>query len=343
MTDTGRRRATSLIPEARVTLAPFDFKPAVDRFLAALGPGLVIIAETELWPNLIMETARRSASLVLVNGRISERSIGRYRLIPGPMRLMLSRFDLMAMRSRKDAERAISLGAPPDRVVIAGNTKYDALPGPAPGEIKSNLRVSMGIPPGKPVITLGSARPGETEVLLEALAHVEAAPVVVIAPRHLDQVARVERVCREWGYDLGRSKSPEAIGGAGGKAPGKRVALIVNEMGKLLEFYSISDIAVLGGSFAPFGGHNPLEPASQGVPLIVGPHHENIADDMAHLVSAGAAFIVDAGELGPRIAGWLEKPDMRASAGRKAMEVVDSNRGAAARCLEEIVKRGLLP
>lgn len=364
MTATGRKRAAELIPDAVVRLIPFDFKPAMRRFMKTLNPCLTVIAETELWPNLLREASRRQVPLVLVNGRISSKSIGHYRRLRALVASMLSQFDLLLMRSDEDGRRVKSLGADPGRVEVVGNTKYDVLPGPIPEEKRAALKGRLGIAGDRPVVTLGSAREGESEMLLEALDGLdpEAAPVVILAPRHLENVPGLEAACRESGYGVTLSAEAGAGGGgapgtaeAGAGAPGTgeagaeaceageaRRAVIVNEMGKLLEYYAISDIAVVGGTLRPYGGHNPLEPASQGAVVVIGPFRDNIADDMDYLASRDAVAVTDGMRLDEVIRDILSDPErMRGLADRAAM-AVEAGKGASLRCVEAMKARGLL-
>jgi 3-deoxy-D-manno-octulosonic-acid transferase len=355
MTATGGRRAAELIPGARVRLIPFDCRPAMRRFLKTLCPGLIVIAETELWPNLLREASRLGIPLVLVNGRISSRSIGHYRRLRPLVSSMLAEFDVLLMRSEEDATRVRSLGAETERVEVAGNTKYDVLPGPMPQGERAALRERLGVGAERRVVTLGSAREGESEVLLDALEGIPSRilPLVILAPRHLENVPGLRTVCAQRGYEVTLSAGPggrpgdappaeRAAAGRGG-AGGDRRVLLVNEMGRLLDYYSISDIAVVGGTLRPFGGHNPLEPASQGAVVVVGPHRDNIADDMDYLLSRDAAVLTDGGRLGDVISGILSDPAKMRGLAERAARAVEAGKGASLRCVEAMKERGLLP
>ncbi len=324
MTVTGRRRAAEAVPDARTLIVPFDFRPAMRRFMDTFQPALTIIVETELWPNLIGEAARREVPLVLVNGRISARSLGRYRLLRPLVGAMLERFDLLLMRSHEDARRIISLGADPGRVEVTGNTKYDVLHAPPEAGRRAALKRAHGIDESRPVIMLGSARPGESEILLGALERLdlEVRPVVVLAPRHLETAAGVAAACRKTGYDV--------VFSAGGGA------------GRLLDYYTMCDIALVGGTFRPHGGHNPLEPASRGAVVIVGPHRSNIEDDVAYLMSKEAVLLAGEHDLGGVIRGLLGGAAGMRELGARAAAAVQSGKGAAKRCVEAMKSRGLL-
>jgi len=341
MTATGMRRAAEVLPGTEVRLLPFDFKPAMQRFVRTLKPAVTIIAETELWPNLLREARRRDTSLVLVNGRISTKSIRRYLRLRRLVRSMLSQFDLLLMRSAEDADRAIMLGADPERVVVTGNTKYDVLPGPMEEERRRALKERLGLAWGRPVIILGSARDGETEVLLRGLEALDsgAVPAVVIAPRHLENVPRFDAALRRAGYTVRLS----AAGAGDGPAEllGEREAIMVNEMGRLLEYYAVSDIAVLGGTFAPHGGHNPLEPASQGAVVVVGPYRDNIADDMEYLMGENGVVITDGAGLGGTLRDLIADPARMEATAQRASCAVRARKGASLRSLEAMKSAGV--
>ena len=338
MTRTGSRRAKTLIPDACVTLIPFDMKPAVSRFVGAMRPRTLIIAETELWPNLLREAKRRGAALVLVNGRISAPALKRYERMRPLVASMLSQFDLMLMRSEENAERIRSLGADPERVHVSGNTKYDVLPGRVGAEGRAALRRRLGLAESRQVITLGSAREGESEVLLKAVRRLDSdeVPAVVLAPRHLENVGGLEATCSRMGFSVSLSS------GCGDDTGGPGDVIIVNEMGGMLEYYAMSDIALVGGTLRPFGGHNPLEPASQGAAVVLGPHRDNIVDDVEYLMSMGAAVMTDEDDLADLLERLLSDRAGLAALGERGAAAVEAGKGAAARCVAEIKARGIL-
>ncbi|MFZ1947215.1 MAG: glycosyltransferase N-terminal domain-containing protein [bacterium] len=341
VTQTGARRAAKEIGEAEVALLPFDFLPCMRRFVTALEPSCLVIGETEIWPNLVAEVRRRGAPVVLVNGRISDRSYPRYRLIRALIGDALRDFDLLLMRTRRDADRIVALGASADRVQVIGNTKYDMLPGPMDAVRRREIRRSLGIGDGTKVVTLGSAREGETEILLEAMSdpHTRSAARAIVAPRHLEMVPRIEELCRSRGFDCRLISDLAAPAGAAVR--GEEV-LVLARMGLLLETYGISDIALVGGTFGPYGGHNPLEPASQGCVTVVGPHTQNIQDDMTYLIERSCAVVVGEGEAPARIAGLVAGGEELARMGRAAIAAVGEKKGVAARCVAAMDRRGVL-
>ena len=340
MTRGGARRAAEKLDGAEIVLVPFDFLPVVRRFVRAIEPACLVIGETEIWPNMIREAKRQGAAVVLVNGRISNKSHPRYKLIKFFLRHVLGLFDLLLMRSETDARRIIELGAPADRVEVAGNTKYDMLPEPVAADRRKAIRRSLGLADLARVVALGSAREGESEMVIRALAACgnREGLHLVIAPRHLDLVPQIEQAAEALGWPalvLSDLRLPEGRPPAG--------VMILAQMGRLLEIYAISDVAIVGGTLRPFGGHNPLEPASQGVATVVGPYTHNIKDDMAYLTARQAALVVDEAGLGPAVARLLERDDVRLAMGQAAARAVLDRKGIAAGCVGEMARRGLLP
>lgn len=341
VTPTGAKHAAEKIRNAEIALLPFDFLPAMRRFVAAIEPCCLVIGETEIWPNLLAEARREGAPVVLVNGRISDKSYPRYRLVRALIGDALRDFDLLLMRTQQDADRIVALGALPARVEVVGNTKYDMLPGPLAQDRRRAIRRSLGIEDGTKVVTLGSAREGETEILLEAMTdrRTRSAARAIVAPRHLDMVPRIVELARSMGFDC------ETVVDLAGPASARvRMAqvLVVAKMGLLLEVYGISDVAIVGGTFRPYGGHNPLEPASQGCVTLVGPYTQNIGDDMDYLLGRSCALAVGEDQVRATIADLVAGDEKRARIGQAAIEAVGERRGVAARCVAAMESRGLL-
>jgi 3-deoxy-D-manno-octulosonic-acid transferase len=341
MTATGKKRAAAELGQISALVAPLDFYPAVRRFVAALRPSLLIVGETEIWPNLVIETRGMGCSIVLVNGRISDRSFPRYRLVRPLMGHVLRSFDLLLMRTETDAKRIVEIGAPADRVRTVGNTKVDILPQPLTAERRARIRQELGIAPSRLVISLGSARSGESEIVLEAVraAFGRPGPLLIIAPRHINTVPQIEDLCRTQGYAFTTlsKESPHHRVGA------ETEVLILGRMGRLIEVYAVSDISIVGGTFKPFGGHNPLEPASQGTVTIVGPHTQNIADDIAFLRSGRAALVTDEAELGNLLRDLAGDKARRDEISRQATETIKHRKGVAGECADIMADSGLLP
>lgn len=342
MTVGGQRRAGEILGSVDVFLLPLDFFPLIRNVVSILRPSTLIIGETEIWPNLVLEARKQGSHIVLLNGRISKRSYPRYRLVRPLMRTLLRRFDYLLMRTRSDADRIIDLGADSAAVEVVGNTKFDILPGPLAASRREATRVDMGLGGRRKVMTLGSAREGECEIVFGAMqaVDVEPSPLLIVAPRHMGLVAQVEQLAADSSLVCEtRSGSRSANSGAE-TVPD---VIIIAEMGRLLDMYAISDIAIVGGTFKPFGGHNPLESASQGVVTVVGPHIQNIEDDIGYLRSRGCAFITDEAGLGDLLQKLLLDDPERIEMGRRASAAVEDKKGIAGKCVEILAQRQILP
>jgi len=342
MTVAGQRRAREILDKTETILLPFDFHPAVRRLIASLNPTMLVIGETEIWPNLIVEASRAGVSLAVVNGRISKKSYPRYKMIRPLTRFVLSRLDLLMMRTHMDARRAVKLGAREERAFPVGNVKYDNLPEPLPDEARQSMRRELGLGSDRLVITLGSARDSESARVLAAIrsAAIDPEPLVIIAPRHMNLVPQVEEACRKEGLECrtvgeGETVSPAELDSI--------QVLIFAQMGRMLQVYSISDIAIVGGTYRDFGGHNPLEPASQSAVTIVGPHIQNIRDDIAYLRARKGAFVARETDLPGMLRKFAGDPERRKAIGEAAARAVSDRKGIAAKCVDMMLERGFLP
>ncbi len=309
--------------------APYDFPWAVERFFNRVQPRLLVLMETELWPNLIARATRLGVPVLLVNARLSERSAAGYRRLGGLVRTMLARLTLLACQYPDHAERFRALGAPPERIRILGSVKFDvALPDDADVRVAAlRARWDLG---DAPVWIAGSTHPGEEAAVLAAHAELRnrvPGARLILVPRHPSRCGEVAALCRERGFRVARQSEPE---------PGDpRADVILGDvMGQLLYLYGLSQAAFLGGSLVPVGGHNPIEPALWGQPLLMGPETFNFPDVVARFVEAGCLVTVqDAGGLAASLAALLSDPEARASAATAARQVVMANRGAGERLL----------
>jgi 3-deoxy-D-manno-octulosonic-acid transferase len=330
---------------------PLDFPGAVRRVLRALDPAFFVCMETELWPNTLRALHRRGVPVMIANGRLSDRSFRRYRLVRGPMRDVLAHVTVFAMRSDEDARRVIALGADPERVVVTGNLKHDAAPDP-PGAAELWRRL-LGLAPGRAVWVAGSTHAGEEEAVLEAHRRALGARpdlALVLAPRHPERVAEVAALSESRGWrSVLRSALPggatpaEAGAGAapvgGGDAP---AVILLDTVGELAQLYAVADVVFVGGSLVPLGGHNMLEPAARRKPVLFGPHTGNFREPASLLVEAGAAAVVaDAAALGAELARLLADPALAARRGEAGARAVASRHGAA-RATLELIERFLL-
>lgn len=328
-TPTGADRARALFKDvATVRYVPFDLPGSVRRFFDRTRPRLAVIFETELWPNLYHECGRRRIPLVLASARISPRSASRYRWLATLFKETLSHGIVIAAQGPGDAERFKSIGANPERTHVTGNIKFDfALP---PDILPRGRALRERYAAGRPVWIAGSTHGGEEEQVLQAHCRVlQTCPdaLLVLVPRHPPRFDEVAGWLEKEGVRFVRRSQPEA-------PDASAQVLLVDTLGELVDFYAASDVAFVGGSLVPIGGHNLLEPASLGLPILTGPHTFNSQDVARLLIGRGAAEVVqNADELGERVAALLADPQERARIGALGRASVEDNRGALAKVL----------
>jgi len=331
-TPTGAARARALFGNlAHVRYVPYDLPGAVRRFFRRVQPRLAVIFETELWPNLYRECGRRRIPLVLASARISARSAGRYRRLGSLFRETLARTALVAAQGEGDADRFRALGADPASTHVTGNIKFDfELP---PDLAARGARLRAQYADGRPLWVAGSTHGGiEEQAVLEAQQRVRAGQpgtLLVLAPRHPPRFDEVAQTLEVSGASFVRRSAATAT-----VIDADCAVLLLDSLGELLEFYAAADVAFVGGSLVPVGGHNLLEPAALGVPIITGPHNENSAEIARLLIARGAAEVVhDGAELGGRVGALLADPAERERMGAAGLASVDSNRGALEKLL----------
>ena len=333
-TPTGAARARALFGDvAEVRYVPFDLPGAVRRFFRRVEPRLAVIFETELWPNLYRECRRRRVPLVLASARISERSLGRYRRLGALFTDAVSSAAIVAAQGAGDAARFKALGASPESTHVTGNIKFDfELPA---GLAERGRRLRRVYAARRALWVAGSTHEGEEAAVLEAQRLVRsrhAQALVVIAPRHPARFDAVAALLTTAGVAcVRRSDGEDAAGAADAEV------LLLDSLGELLEFYAAADVAFVGGSLVPVGGHNLLEPAALGVPVLTGPNNFNGAEVARLLTARGAASIVaNAAELGARVSALLGDAAERERIGTLGRDCVEASRGALARLLELI-------
>lgn len=329
-TRTGQELAGKRLEADGTFYFPLDFGFACRRALASVQPGLVVIAETEIWPNFLREARRRGTKMVFVNGRISDRSFGRYRRARFFLRRVLAQVDFFLMQSEEDARRIRELGAPAERVAVGGNLKFD-LPEPARPAFLAELERAAQ---GAPIVVAGSTLLAEEEKILDALricSEVKGCPaVLVLAPRHPERFEEVARLLADRGARFIR-RSQWA---ANERRPD---VVLLDTLGELAGTYAAATVAFVGGSLVPAGGHNPIEPALWGKPVVFGPSMENFRGVARDLVEAKAAYQVHSShELGILLAALLADPAACRRAGESGRRLVERERGAAARCAARI-------
>ncbi|MBI4536872.1 MAG: 3-deoxy-D-manno-octulosonic acid transferase [candidate division NC10 bacterium] len=328
VTETGRAVAEQRLPADRYVFFPFDFPWTVLRALDRLRPRIVLLTETELWPNLLWACARRKVPVVVVNGRISPRSFPRYLRVRPWFRQVLRDVTLFCMQSQVDAERILTLGAPPERVRIVGNLKYDLADLGEGGET-APIRRGLGLTADVPLLVGGSTHRGEEEAVLAAFGRArEAIPSVclLLAPRHPERLDEVERLVRQAGHRcLRRSRLPAEPLPPGG-------VILLDTMGELARLYAAASVVFIGGSLIPHGGQNLLEPAAHARPVIHGPHMGNFAEMRKQFLEAGAAVeIPDGTALPAEVLRLLCAPALADRMGKAGRRIVESHRGATRR------------
>jgi 3-deoxy-D-manno-octulosonic-acid transferase len=330
LTATGAERARALLGDrATVRYMPLDLPGSVHRFFDRVRPRIAVIFETELWPNLYNECGRRRIPLVLASARLSPKAMGKYTRFLTLFRQALSNDVVIAAQGESDAARFRELGANPTRTHVTGNLKFDfALP---PDVTTKGHELREHYAAGRLVWVAGSTHgDGEEEAVLAAHKHVRAVhpnALLVLVPRHRQRFAEVGAWLEKQNVRIIRRSSPAA-------RTRDLEVLLVDTLGELLDFYAMADVAFVGGSLVPVGGHNLLEPAALGVPVVTGPHNHNGADIAKILIEAGAAVVVkDSAELGDRVATLLSNPAERDRMGAAGRTAVEGNRGALEKLL----------
>ena len=336
-TDTGYLMAQGrLRPEIDAAVYwPYDLWGATRRAVRAIRPDVLVLEYTEIWPNLIRAARRSGARVVLTNGRFSPRQVPRYRALFAAISNPLREIDLFLMREEEEAERALVLGAPRERVMVTGNTKFDALAA-APAEEDRALKDALGIPEGAPVLIAGSTHEGEEEKLLEVyrrLKEPHPALRLVIAPRYIDRAPRVLQAALQQGLSAGlRSRGN----------PGGAEVVVLDTIGELARAYRLATLVFVGGSFTTRGGQNILEPAAQGRPVLFGPHMENFRDSVQVLVGRGGIQVNDPDHLHRILSELLDRPEAIRALGELAQAAVRQVSGASDRNVE-MLERLLSP
>jgi 3-deoxy-D-manno-octulosonic-acid transferase len=297
---------------------PYDLPASIRRFLDRVQPRLIVVMETEIWPNLFFGCRARGVPIVVANARLSEKSLRGYGPVRPLARSALASAHYVAAQSMTDAARLRDLGAEPERLGVVGNLKYDMT---VPADFKAQAQtMRAGWGERRPVWIAASTHEGEEEPVLKAHAAVLRQfpdALLLFAPRHPERFKPVALACRSFGF-ITRTRSE------GGSADGDTQCFVVDTLGELLRFYAAADVAFVGGSLVPIGGHNVLEPAALSVPVIVGPQTFNFTDITASLIEAGAALcIAGADELSTAVIKLLADEQLRrriGDAGRAAFE-----------------------
>ena len=319
---------------------PFDLGFIVNRTLRLVKPRLFVMIETEIWPNLLRACAREGVKTMLVNGRISARAYPRYRLARPFFRRVLRHVDRFCMQSEESARRIIDIGADRRRVSVTGSLKFDSLelPGAAAGDRGSNrvLRY-FRIAPDRPVIIAASTLKGEEEPVLDAFQGIRATmtnALLIIAPRKPERFEEAERLARRGGWKVARRSRDLIV-----DAEPRDDVIVLDTIGELAQLYQVATVVFVGGSVVDAGGHNILEPAVFGKPIVFGPYMQNFAEIARTFLDNHAAIQVRTGrELEPALLDLLGDPVRRASLGAAARALVEANRGARNKTLTAIAQ-----
>lgn len=314
---------------------PYDLPGAVDRFLERVDPALVLIMETEIWPNLYRHCRLRRIPVALINARLSENSLRGYRRFGSFLGTTLNCLSLIAAQSRADADRFLSLGAVPAIVRVTGNLKFDINQPPSVIEAGEVQRRFFS---GRPIWIAASTHAGEEEAVLEAhkqVLHEHGDCLLILAPRHPERAQSVTELARRQGFQTTRHSENSGYSE-------QTQVYILDTMGELPVFYAAADVSFVGGSLIPAGGHNMLEPASLGVPVICGPHLYNFSEAAGLLGEAWALDVVSTpAELAGRVNQLLEDANLRHTLGESGRQVIRDNQGTLQQVLDAV--QGLWP
>ena len=329
VTPTGAARVRAVFGDTvEHAFIPFEFPHAIANFFRSVRPEAALIMETEIWPNLYRGCGTRDIPLILVSARISPKSVPGYSKMVSLIRETLSHGIIIAAQSRQDAERFLSLGASADRTHVMGNIKFDLVPDP--GIVDRGQAVRAELFGGRPVWIAASTHEGEEQLLLDVHAGLLSRfpdLLLVLVPRHPERFAGVRELVDKKGFGV--------VTRTDGRTVDANIPVFLcDTMGEVPLFYAASDIAFVAGSLVPIGGHNLLEPAAVGVPIITGPHNFNAQDVADLFIDLGACLKVDTpDELGKTIARLLDNPDEARRIGSAGREVLEENRGALERLL----------
>lgn len=327
-TATGQGVARQRFGESRVFYMPLDFRFALRPYLATLQPSLLILAETEFWPNLLHLAKKTSVAVAVVNARISDRSFPRYKRFQWFFSRVLSNVDLFLAQTEDDARRLKAIGAPEGRVAVSGNLKFDirlSAGSPLAASLRKAIAPDSPIT-ASPVIVCGSTTEGEEELVLTAFREVlQRFPktVMILAPRHPERFEKVAALIESSGLKLARRSAWQ---------PGVTLMpgsiFLLDTVGELASVYELADVAFVGGSLMPLGGHNILEPAQHGVPVLTGPHTFNFREIVRLFEQGGGLRVVTAENLGATVIELLSNPEEQKKIGRRARELFTQNTGA---------------
>jgi 3-deoxy-D-manno-octulosonic-acid transferase len=340
-TQTGQQLAVERLgAESPVFYLPLDFAVVVRRYLRVMQPKMLVLMESELWPRLIDECAKGGVPMAVVNARVSDRSFPRYMRLRRLWRPLLEKISLFLAQSAETAERLVKMGATAERVTVTGNLKYDIRVG-RKSSLAEMLRERLTV--GARVVVCGSTLEGEERMLLEAWPAVlasEPRAVMVLAPRHPDRFAAVAGMVAASGFELARASEFQKRPGTAGDRVIAGSVFLLDTIGDLAAVYGLGAVAFVGGSLVAKGGHNPLEPAQFGVPVMMGPSYENFREMVEVMRESDAVRIVSTASLGAAMMEMLRDEVAARALGERGRAVFEAQAGATARTVEALM--GLL-
>lgn len=333
-TVTGLDVAATTYPDCDVRVCPYDLSFAVRRFLARVRPRALVLLELELWPNLLAVCHRVGLPVLVANGKMSARSQRGYRRVQRVLPRFLDGIGAFLMQDRTYADRLRALGVPDSRIEVTGNLKYDNVTFDSSRPTRAPLRAEHGFDAMAPIVIFGSTHPGEEGPILDACAAVAATVPgfrAVLAPRHPERVPDVVRLVERAGLRVGLRSRPSDVADP--------VCLVVDTMGELSSLYGLADVAFVGGTLVDVGGHNLLEPAGLGLPLVVGPHLHTVRETADELAEAGVLEVVSGPDgLADALLRLLSDAGVRARAAAGARSVIARHKGSARRTMSTLMQ-----
>lgn len=322
---TGHTLAEKTFPDLPVLYFPFDLRPSVWKAVSRIRPDLVVLTETELWPNFIEQVSRQKP-IILINGRLSKHSFRGYRWIKLLMKPCLRRMTQFFMQSQADADRITQLGdLPPEQLTVVGNLKFDLIPLLDEGK-RALLGRLLNVHPDDTILTCASTHSGEDEFLIETYLQLKKdfpELKLILAPRHPERMPEIKGIlnAKAVSYAVRSTLSEDNLN--------RQDIVVLDSIGELMTVYSFSKVAVMGGSFIERGGQNPLEPLSQGVPVVFGPYMDNFPEISRMILEAGAGFQAqDRAELINAVTSLLTQPEIYDQVAETGLQLIESNRGA---------------
>lgn len=335
VTTAGYAMAGRIIQDADgIIFFPLDLPYLSQNVVRRIRPQVFMMVETELWPNFLQAIHRLKIPVMMVNGRISDKSASRYSYLGGILQDMLNTVQLFCMQSALDAKYITDLGADPQRVVVTGNTKFDQTYAHITEQEREQLAQDLGLADCHPIIIAGSTHKGEEEHILKAFCQVRASfpqAKLILAPRDIKRADELKNMARTFNLTaLQRTAITQ-------NSQQEAAVLLLDTIGELGKVYSIGDIIFVGGSLIAQGGHNVLEPAAHGKPIIVGPHMFNFKDSYVLLRERGACVTVEEGsQLGDKLLAILHDNNLREQMGSEARKIIEENGGAARKSVEQL-------